>query len=101
MSRQWYLIGYDVCDSKRLRKTAKIMESYGYRIQFSFFRVQASDRQIERMRWELSQILEPEDHLLIIRLCHSCAENVEEQSETIRWETDPPCFQIIGGHFKE
>ncbi|MBD3266773.1 CRISPR-associated endonuclease Cas2 [bacterium] len=100
MARQWYLVGYDVCDSKRLRRTAKLLEGYGYRIQYSFFRVLANERQIERLRWELSQILTPEDHLLIIGLCPKCAENVEEQSATIRWEPSPPNFQILGGHFK-
>ena len=37
MSRRRYLIAYDICDDKRLRKVIKIMESYGERLQYSVF----------------------------------------------------------------
>ncbi|MGI6454162.1 MAG: CRISPR-associated endonuclease Cas2 [bacterium] len=101
MSRQWYLVGYDVCDPKRLRKTARLMEGYGHRIQYSIFQVQATAKQIERLRWELSQILKDEDHLLIIGLCRHCVENVIEHSGNLRWEPVPPTFQIIGGKIRD
>jgi CRISPR-associated protein Cas2 len=101
MSRRWYLIGYDVCDAKRLRKTAKVLSGYGVRFQYSVFRIQATPKQIERLRWELSQILDEEDHLMIIGLCPQCAENVIEDSGKCQWEPEPPNFQIIGGQYKE
>lgn len=97
MTRQWYLIGYDVRDAKRLRRVAKILKGYGHRVQFSFFKVQAVPRQIERLRWELSKVLEDEDHLLIVGLCPRCAQNVEEQSGDVRWDPEPPNFEIVGG----
>lgn len=101
MKRQWYIIGYDVCDGKRLRKVARIMQGYGHRIQYSLFRLQATEKQIERLRWELSQVVHEDDHILIVGLCSRCAEDVEEQSGMQRWDPEPPAFQIIGGNFKE
>lgn len=100
MVRQWYLIGYDVRDPKRLRRVSKILCGYGYRVQYSFFKVQASVKQIERLRWELSQVLEDEDHLLVVSLCSHCAGNVEEQSGKVTWEPEPLNYQIIGGPIK-
>ncbi len=100
MSRQWHVIGYDVCNPKRLHKVARILQGYGHRIQYSIFCVQATTRQIERLRWELSQVLDEEDHLLVISLCSHCAQNVTEQSGTVRWNLEPETFQIIGGNFK-
>lgn len=37
MSRRRYLIAYDICDDRRLRKVIKVMESYGERLQYSVF----------------------------------------------------------------
>ncbi|MBN2325943.1 MAG: CRISPR-associated endonuclease Cas2 [Candidatus Omnitrophica bacterium] len=101
MSRQWHIIGYDVCNPKRLRRVARILEGYGQRIQYSLFCVQASVKQIERLRWELSQVVEDEDHILIVGLCSKCSHNVMEQSGSIRWDAEPPSFQIVGGKFKD
>lgn len=101
MARQWHIVGYDIRDPKRLRRVARLMEGYGHRIQYSLFCVQASSRQIERLRWELSQVIHEEDHILIVGLCSKCAEGVTEQSGEVRWDIDPPTFQILGGKFKD
>jgi len=101
MSRQWYIVGYDVRHPKRLRKVAKILEGYGHRIQFSIFKVQASQRQIERLRWELSGVLDEVDHLLIVGLCAKCAQEVQEQGLKQMWEAEPPNFVVLGGVFKD
>lgn len=37
MARRRYLIAYDICDSTRLRRVIKVMESYGQRLQYSVF----------------------------------------------------------------
>ena len=42
----WWLICYDVRDPKRLRKTAKHMEGYGERMQYSVFRCWLTPRQL-------------------------------------------------------
>ena len=61
--KNWRLVMYDVRDPKRLRKVAKHLEGYGSRIQYSVFRCRLSERQAERLRWELTTILEEEDDL--------------------------------------
>ncbi len=32
-----YLVSYDICDPKRLRRVAKILEGFGTRLQYSVF----------------------------------------------------------------
>ena len=71
--RRWFLIAYDVRDSKRLRRVAKHLSGYGDRLQYSIFRCRLSSRQLERLRWELGKILASEDNILIIGLCSRCA----------------------------
>src|SRR5579862_7996729 len=72
MSQRWHLLAYDVRDDRRLRRTAKLLEGYGERLQYSVFRCKLSDRQLERLRWKLSRELATEDSLLIVPLCDAC-----------------------------
>lgn len=51
MARRRYLIAYDICDPKRLRRVIKVMESFGQRLQYSVFLCDLSD--MERIAWEV------------------------------------------------
>ena len=67
-SKQWHLVSYDVRDPKRLRQVAKVLESYGSRLQYSVFRCRLDVEMLERLHWQLSQIMEDVDDLLVIPL---------------------------------
>ena len=62
---KWWLVCYDVHDPKRLRKCAKHMEGYGYRVQHSVFRCWMTPREMERLRWELTERLHKDDDINI------------------------------------
>lgn len=95
-SRQhWHLLAYDVRDDGRLRKTAKILEGYGQRLQYSVFRCKLSDKQLERLRWELSRVMAAEDSLLIVPLCDSCSERLRAHGPAYEWPKEPPGWVII------
>ncbi len=53
--KSWRLVMYDVRDPKRLAKVAKIVKSYGERIQLSVFCCFLNNRQRERLRFELKK----------------------------------------------
>ncbi len=61
MTKRWHLVTYDVRDECRLRRTAKVLEGYGERLQYSVFRCSLSARQLERLRWELGREMTDED----------------------------------------
>ncbi len=69
---RWWLISYDVRCPKRLRKVAKHLEGYGERVQYSVFRCWLTPRQMECLRWELTERLAAEDDVLLIPLCSRC-----------------------------
>ena len=77
--KDWYLVAYDVRDEARLRRVIKVAKAYGERIQLSVFRVRASRRQVERLRWELLRILEDDDFLLVVGLCESCVGRIYQR----------------------
>jgi len=91
----WYVFSYDVRESKRLRKVAKHLEGYGERMQYSVFRCRLTEREVERLRWELVRMMENEDNLLIIGLCARCGVRVAARHGSKDWGEQPPSFEIV------
>lgn len=95
MQKKWYLISYDVRDPKRLRKTAKKLLGYGNRLQMSVFRCRLSPTDFERLNWELTEILEDEDDILMIEICDHCAKRIRDSSGKTDWTEDDSGFEIF------
>ena len=55
--RQTYIVTYDVCDAKRLRKVFKTMKGYGEHLQLSVFRCELSHRELVELRALLGGII--------------------------------------------
>ena len=51
----WVLVIYDICDEKRLNKVAKLMESYGQRVQRSVFECELDRNSLARLQYQLEQ----------------------------------------------
>ncbi|MFV0444413.1 MAG: CRISPR-associated endonuclease Cas2 [Planctomycetaceae bacterium] len=93
----WHLIAYDIRDPKRLRHVAHKLEAYGTRVQFSLFRCRLDRRMLEKLRWELAEIMDPVDSLLVMPLCSQCAAKIPVHStpDQTGWADDPPSFRIL------
>lgn len=96
-TKLWHLISYDVRDPKRLRQVAKKLEGYGTRVQYSVFRCRLDNLTLEKLHWELNQLMEPEDDLLVIPLCTGCASKVSVHStgDQSSWAEKPPSYKIV------
>ena len=71
MSRQLsrLLVAYDVVDDRRRTRLAKVLESYGDRIQYSVFLVDLTPAQEVRMRAKVRSVIdERDDSVLFCRL---------------------------------
>lgn len=67
--RQSYIVTYDVCDPKRLRKVHKLMLGYGDHIQLSVFRCELNHRELVELRVKLSEVIHSgEDQVLLASL---------------------------------
>jgi CRISPR-associated protein Cas2 len=81
-----YLVCYDISDPKRLRKTARCCEDFGYRKQKSVFLCRVSATDFVRLRSRLYDIINlEEDQVLFIPMTDSCLERIE----AIGRPTDP------------
>jgi CRISPR-associated protein Cas2 len=95
---KWWLVCYDVHDPARLRRTAKHLEGSGQRMQESVFRCWMTPSQMHCLRWELTEILEPHDEVLIIPLCPRCVAGMETThtaQNTPNWPDAPDPYRIV------
>lgn len=95
MAKTWHLVAYDIRDPARLRQAAKKLLGCGSRVQYSVFRCRLSSRERERLRWELSRILDEEDDVLIVNLCDSCAQRLRATTGDDAWDPAPQRFRIL------
>ena len=93
-ARSWHLVSYDVRDDRRLRRTARLLEGYGERVQYSVFRCRLTRKGLERMRWELARVMEAEDSLLIIPICAGCSRGIHESMDRA-WRAEPPTYRVV------
>ncbi|MEO8679987.1 MAG: CRISPR-associated endonuclease Cas2 [Vicinamibacterales bacterium] len=95
---KWWLVCYDIRDDKRLRLCAKHMEGYGLRLQYSVFRCWMTTVEVERLRWELTEMLDPADDVLLMPLCQRCVSDIvgiHGDDRPIDWPNRPPRHNIV------
>ncbi|MGH9345308.1 MAG: CRISPR-associated endonuclease Cas2, partial [Terriglobia bacterium] len=67
--RNTYLVCYDICDDKRLRKVFKTMRDFGAHIQYSIFECQFTPTDLARCRHTLGAIIDHRaDQVLFVDL---------------------------------
>lgn len=94
--KRWRLVCYDIRTPARWRKVYKIVRGHGTRVQYSIFRCRLDQGEVERLRWELAKVMDPEDALLIVDLCPTCAGNVISRNHVDGWQERVASFQIVG-----
>ena len=55
--RSTYLVCYDICDDKRLRKVFRTLRNWGDHLQYSIFECQLNPIELARLRGLLSEII--------------------------------------------
>ncbi|MCC6751960.1 MAG: CRISPR-associated endonuclease Cas2 [Deltaproteobacteria bacterium] len=67
--RQTYIVAYDICDPKRLRKVFKLMRGWGDHLQLSVFQCELNPRELVELRAGLGQLLHhDEDQVLFVNV---------------------------------
>lgn len=65
--RQAYIVTYDICEPKRLRRVFKLMVGYGEHLQLSVFRCELNHREVVELRARLGKIIKfDEDQVLFV-----------------------------------
>jgi CRISPR-associated protein Cas2 len=67
--RKSYLVCYDICDDKRLRRVFKVMRGYGDHLQYSVFECQLRKLELVELKMELAAIIHhDQDQVLFVDL---------------------------------
>jgi CRISPR-associated protein Cas2 len=67
--RWHYLVAYDIAEPERLRRTARVAEDFGDRIQFSVFVCQLSLRELAQLRERMRDVMHAkEDQVIFVKL---------------------------------
>ncbi len=70
-----YMICYDISDPRRLRKTARVLEDFGIRVQKSFFQCEITAKGLEQLRGKILEEIDlAKDFFFIYPLCDACAQ---------------------------
>lgn len=93
--KHWYLVCYDIRSPKRWRKAYKLLQGYGDRLQLSIFRCWLSQRERERLRWELAQVLAAEDDLLLVRLSAQCVQLLPSYNRPGVWSVEEAPYKLV------
>jgi CRISPR-associated protein Cas2 len=93
--KNWYLICYDIRCQKRWRKAYKLLQGYGESMQYSIFRCWLSQRDREKLRWELEKVLSKEDAILLVGLCDRCVDRVCKCNRPESWPPNREGFRVI------
>ena len=79
-----YIVAYDIANNRRWLKVAKILESWGYRIQESVFQLRLDTDSLARVRHLLtSTTTDAEDVIHIYPICASCADRADRLGAAI------------------
>jgi CRISPR-associated protein Cas2 len=71
-----YLVSYDIPDTPRRTKIAKILDDFGDRVQYSVFECLIDKELLNKMEARLHKVVnEAEDSIRIYALCGNC-ENI-------------------------
>ena len=92
-----YLVCYDIRDPQRWRKVFKLIKGYGISIQYSVFRCYLTKREAAKLKFEMEELLDKEDDLLVVSLCSACASKISVKQERTQHNLldKPPSFRII------
>lgn len=76
--KRHYLVGYDISNPKRLAKVARIVTGFGSRVQFSFFHCLMSNRQKNKLKGLLKNVIhDGEDQVILLPITEKQLKEIE------------------------
>ena len=73
----FFVVAYDMPDTKRRTKLLKALKGYGVHTQFSLFECELDEKEIEKMLVHIHKIIDPkEDAVKVYRFCRECLHHV-------------------------
>ena len=73
MKKHFYVVAYDIADTKRRMKIVKLLEGLGLRVNLSVFECMLTQKQLKVMCEQFQKIIvTQEDQIIIYPICAEC-----------------------------
>lgn len=73
----FFVVAYDMPDTKRRTKLLKTLKGFGVHTQFSLFECELDEKELENMLERIHKIIDTkEDAIKVYRLCKECLQHV-------------------------
>ncbi len=90
----FYVVTYDIPDTPRRTRLAKVLKDFGERVQLSVFECILNDRLFEQMVRRIGEtIVEDEDRVRVYQVCEGCRKEVKILGQGILTE-DPEVYIV-------
>ncbi len=94
--RHSYIVTYDICDPKRLRKVHKVLLGFGDHIQLSVFRCELSHRELVELRAALGEVIHREEDQVLFASLGAVAGRAEKAISSLgKPYEDPERLAIV------
>lgn len=94
--RHTYIVTYDICDPKRLRKVYQLMLGWGDHLQLSVFQCELNQRELVELRVELARVMRhTEDQVLFVDVGTVEGRSPESITSLGRAYVDPERVAIV------
>jgi len=88
-NKLYIVVCYDIIDDRKRAKVAKVMQSYGVRVQKSVFDCRITYHQYMKMRRQLEKVIDfEEDSIRYYSLCSRCQSAVQVSGLSTKTEFD-------------
>ena len=80
-----YLICYDISENKIRNRVMKYLESFAWRVQYSVFSCETTEKRMVAVKQKLLEITEKSEHclLLVTPMCRSCQAKAWQKGEPL------------------
>lgn len=77
-SKNFYVVAYDISDTKRRNKVVKLLHKYGIRVNLSVFECMLSVSQYDELCQKLERLIVPtDDQVNIYFICRDCFAKIQ------------------------
>mgnify|MGYP003300206191 CR=1 FL=1 len=96
MENRHWLVLYDIREERRLARVAKVVESYGSRVQKSVFEMHAPPSVVMGLKRRVEQVIDmEEDFILLFEVCERDWQKREFFGKNLEKEEDNASFVIL------
>jgi len=89
MRYEYYVVAYDIVKTKRRNQVAKLLKSWGERVNYSVFECEIEKNKLNALRKEIAKLIKKdEDSVIYYPICLNCRAGAIYDGKTVERKFD-------------